>query len=396
MLPVSELLKVAQGHAHEPTGRGAQGRFAAGGATVPVVVVWNVNRQCNMRCPHCYASASTAPGRDELSTNEARRLIDELAERGVAILIFSGGEPLLREDLPGLIDYARGRGLHPQLSTNGVLIDIAMAQRLRAAGVQYVGISIDGLAEFNDAYRGLEHGFARASAGLQNAKAAGMRTGLRVTLTRENREQLSPLLEHARELKADRFYVSHLVYSGRALRSRHNDLTPSESREQLHALFSKGDELLRQRVPLEIVTGGNDSDGPALLLWLERHYGTAARQRVEVKLRQRGGNSAGEKLLNIDHRGEVHPDQFWSSASLGNLRNQRFSQILQHPLRQQLRVRRALLHGRCGGCSFQAMCGGSHRERALAVTRNMWSPDPACVMTDAEIGLVESTRKGVA
>ncbi|MBI2828325.1 MAG: radical SAM protein, partial [Acidobacteria bacterium] len=144
MLEVTELLNVALGHAApERVAARAPARYAAR-APAPPVVVWNVCRHCNLRCPHCYAAATSTPSPDDLTTAEARRLIETLAEAGVRVLILSGGEPLLRQDLVELAAHARTVGLRPMLSTSGVLLDEPMAAALAAAGVSYAGVSLDG------------------------------------------------------------------------------------------------------------------------------------------------------------------------------------------------------------------------------------------------------------
>ncbi|MCC6214121.1 MAG: radical SAM protein [Polyangiaceae bacterium] len=390
---VTDLLRAARDPAAAQATRArAPQRFSGPARGVPVVV-WNVVGHCNLSCPHCYAAASLAPSAHDLRTDEALRLLEQLAETGTQVIIFSGGEPLLRGDLFELIERAVALGLSPQLSTNGTLLDDTTAARLREAGVRYVGVSVDGTRPFNDRYRGMVGAFQRASDGLRAARRAGMRTGLRLTLSRANAEQLEAVLAHATELGVDRFYVSHLVYSGRAARMADADLLPAESRAVLERLFELALGQLGDGVGPEVVTGGNDSDGPALLLWLEARLGREASARAEALLAARGGNSAGEKLLDIDHLGRVHPDQFWQAARLGDVRHTSFAEILRHPLLAQLRDRTRLLTGRCGECRWLELCRGSHRERALAVHHDPWAPDPACVMTDAEIGRAPSLRK---
>lgn len=385
MLMVTDLLELATGRTRpaEVTAR-SPSRFQPSGRA-PFVVVWNVCRHCNMTCPHCYAAAGPRPSSNDLTTQEGLRLLDDLADAGVRFVIFSGGEPLLRADLFELMAHARARGLAPQLSTNGVFIDPSTAERLAEVGVQYVGVSLDGLPDFNDAYRGLEGGFHRAVEGLRNARRAGLRTGLRMTVTRHNDTQLDALVEQARAIPVDRFYVSHLVYSGRGRRLVGADLSPEDARRLLDRLFALASELLADGEPLRLVTGGNDSDGPALLRWVHDRHGPDAASRVRGALEQRGGNSAGERVMCIDHLGRVHPDQFWQAANLGNVRRQPFAQILDHPLLAQLRDRSAHLGGRCRDCPHLSLCRGSHRERALFATGDVWAPDPACVMTDAEV-----------
>ena len=387
MLPVTDLLEVARGRAASAVLRArAPQRFGDALERAPVIV-WNVCTHCNMACPHCYAAAVAKPTPTDLDTDEALRLLDDLAQCGVRILVFSGGEPLLRPDLFRLLRHASDLGISPQLSSNGVLLDESVAQRLAEAGVAYAGISIDGPQDFNDAYRGLEGGYEAALRGLRFAKAAGLRTGMRMTLTRLNVENLTAMVDVAAEAGADRFYVSHLLYSGRGFRVASDDLSRAEARATLRRLFERADALLDADQGPRIVTGSNDSDGPFLLRWIEERRGRDARASVQKLLVERGGNSAGERILNIDARGRVHPDQFWRSAVLGDVRKQPFAEILRHPLREELRNRLDHITGRCAACSERALCRGSHRERALARHRDAWASDPACVMEDAEIGV---------
>ncbi|MBL8739930.1 MAG: radical SAM protein, partial [Myxococcales bacterium] len=350
----------------------------------------------NMTCPHCYVAAGAKPSPGDLDTEQSKRVIDDLAVSGVTTLIVSGGEPLLRADVFELIERARSRGLSVQLSTNGVLIDGAVATRLKHLGIAYVGVSIDGPADLNDRYRGLDGGFDRAVSALGHLRAAGIRTGLRTTLTLQNVAFLPEMLELA-VATADRFYVSHLVYAGRALKMIGDDLTPERTRASLFWLFERASELLREGHALRVVTGGNDSVAGLFLRWAQVRFGAEAGENLLALLRRRGGNSAGEKLLNIDHRGCVHPDQFWQGTSLGRLPDQRLLDVLRHPLLHQLSHREERLTGRCGECSDRALCRGSHRERAEATHGSLWASDPACVLTDDEIGLYgDRPRKGLA
>ncbi|MBW2269912.1 MAG: radical SAM protein [Deltaproteobacteria bacterium] len=389
MLPVSDLLEVARNPDSGADVRArAPRRFGGSGEQAPVVI-WNVCMHCNMACPHCYAAAVSQPSPTDLTPAEGLDLIDQMAACGVQVVIFSGGEPLLRPDLFELMSRARDAGIAPQLSTNGVLIDGEMAQRIAAAGVEYVGVSIDGLEGFNDAYRGLTGGFHAALNGLRHAKAAGLRTGLRMTLTRLNVDEIDAMLDIAADVAADRFYVSHLVYSGRGFQVADDDLSRAQARAALEHLFERAEALLVAGRGPRIVTGSNDSDGPFLLRWIERRLGAGAAQPVRRLLAERGGNSAGERILNIDSRGRVHPDQFWRQAVLGDLRKASFATILEHPMRKELRDRLERLSGRCGVCNERALCRGSHRERALARYRDPWASDPACVMEDEEIGTID-------
>ncbi len=384
MLPVSDLLEIVTTKKDgNDVSNNAPQRFSAVGTASPVII-WNVCGHCNMTCPHCYAVATKAPSAKDLSTEEGLRLIDDLADNGIKVVIFSGGEPLLRPDLLELIQHAKSRGLFPQLSTNGVFITESKAAELAKAGIGYVGISIDGLPSFNDAYRGLEGGHDLALRGLQNSKQAGMRTGLRITLTARNADHLNPMLKAAQEVSADRFYVSHLLYSGRGFKMSNEDLGRDKTRSLLGDLFESAEQLLNANSPTRIVTGSNDSDGPFLLRWIQERFGADAALPVEKLLRERGGNSAGEKILNITHKGNVHPDQFWRQQTLGNVRHETVAEILANPFRQDLAQRATKLTGRCSTCRYIDLCRGSHRERALAEHGDHWASDPACVLLDTE------------
>lgn len=350
------------------------------------VIVWNVNNLCNMTCPHCYASAVRRRSESrELSTEECKQIIDRLADWGVRVLIFSGGEPLLREDLFQLLQYATSKGLHPQLSTNGVRITNERAQRLKDAGVEYVGVSLDGKPEFNDAYRGIHGGFSRALDGLRFIREAGLKTGVRMTVHQRNKADLMWLLDLAVEERFSRFYISHLLYSGRADAMSDDDLGAEDSRTLMNQVFEKSRALLKKGSQTQVVSGGNDADGPYLMLWVREKLGVEAARKVMDLLRLRGGNSAGEKIWNIDHRGEVYADQFFRSMTAGNILKDTPDTIYKSRLFRQLRDRENRLKGRCTECLHLPLCRGSHRERALFATRDLWGSDPACYLDDAMI-----------
>ncbi|MFW5936493.1 MAG: radical SAM protein, partial [Desulfosalsimonas sp.] len=139
------------------------------------VVVWNITQRCNLRCIHCYAHAKAGLQENELSTAEGKALIDDLADMGAPVLLLSGGEPLMRPDLPELAEYAVNRGMRAVISTNGTLIDRDTARVLKDIGLSYVGISLDGNRQVNDRFRGMEGAFDQAMKGIENCRAAGIK-----------------------------------------------------------------------------------------------------------------------------------------------------------------------------------------------------------------------------
>ena len=357
-------------------------RYGAGFAPV---VVWNVTNVCNMACPHCYSAAKHKPGPGELTHSQATRLIDNLARGGVRILIFSGGEPLLRPDTLDLIRYAGDKNILCHLSTNGVYLTTNTVLELKDAGVGYVGVSLDGMPDFNDDYRKLKDAYNLALSGVLRARDAGMITGVRMTLSQTNRSHLDPLLDMAKSEDLSRFYISHLVYSGRGKGYARHDLTPERSAELMNDLFEKAFELARRDERLKIVTGGNDVDGALLYKFVKAKLGDLPAQQVYKALQRKGGNSAGEKMINIDEKGLVHPDQFWRDLTLGNILESELSDILNCDWALKLRNRSAYLKGKCAECKFIDICRGSHRERALAATGDVWAPDPACYLGEEEV-----------
>ncbi|MBI3394802.1 MAG: radical SAM protein [Spirochaetia bacterium] len=391
MLPITDSLHQILEHDSPKTD--TAGRYQA---NPPPVVIWNVTNTCNMACPHCYSTAKRAVSADELSHEDALQLVDDLAAAGIRVLIFSGGEPLLRPDLFDLIQKANEQGIHCQLSTNGVLIDPAAAGRLKSAGVRYVGVSIDGLPDVNDTYRGLDGAYERALDGIRNSMRAGINAGLRITVSRINVSHVDSLLELCIKENIQRFYVSHLVYSGRGAGFSRNDLSPDEARAFVTHLFDRALELVERRSPVRIVTGGNDSDGVLLLLYVMQRYGEAATARLQTLLARRGGNSAGEKVINIDHKGNVHPDQFWRSVSMGNVKEDSLLSILKSPLVETLRNRTRYLKGKCASCAALPLCRGSHRERAEAAFGDIWAEDPSCILTDQDQNILAARENAAA
>ncbi len=350
------------------------------------LVVWNVTLRCNLRCTHCYNRAGCDTHDGELTSEEGEALIDNLSEMGVPVLLFSGGEPLLRDDLFRLAAHAADRGIRPVLSTNGTLITADVAEALRRAGFQYIGVSIDGMSETHDRFRCRQGAFTDAWKGIRGAREAGLKTGVRFTVTRDNVEDLPSVLDQAVAEKVGRFCLYHLVYSGRGAELADRDLTAVQRRRLVEWLVERTEELHRGGHDIEILTTDNHADGVFLYRMIVERDPDRAGEVAEL-LAMHGGCSAGRKFANIDARGDVHACQFWGHESLGNVRDQPFSSIWRredHPLLCSLKEAHVHLTGRCGSCAYREYCGGC-RIRAAAANGDVWGADPSCYLSDEEI-----------
>jgi len=353
------------------------------------VVVWNMTRRCNLRCIHCYAHARSRADEDELTTAEGRALLDDLAAFGVPVVLFSGGEPLLRPDLPELAAYAVGRGMRAVISTNGTLIDAETARTLKRIGLSYVGISLDGLEEVNDRFRGVPGAFRAALEGIRRCQEAGIKVGLRFTINRHNVGEIPAVFRLIEEMDIPRVCFYHLVYAGRGSALVDQDLGPAETRRTVDLILDETRRLHAAGKPKEVLTVDNHADGPYVYLRLLREDPARAAEVLEL-LRWNEGNNSGRGIGCVGWSGEVHADQFWRHLSFGNVRRRPFSQIwndTSHPVLARLKEKKKYVTGRCARCRWLDVCGGNFRVRAEAVTGDLWAPDPACYLTDEEIAL---------
>lgn len=358
------------------------------------VVVWNVGRRCNLHCVHCYSDSSNRAYPGELTTGEGFALLDDLADFGIPVLLLSGGEPLMRPDIFELIAHARAVGLRVTLSTNGTLITPEVAERLRELEVSYVGISLDGIGLTNDMFRGHKGAFDKAMAGFRNCRAVGQRVGLRMTLTRRNCQDLEEIFDFIEAEEIDRACFYHLVYSGRG--SAADELTPEVARAAVETILRRTRDFAERGLRKEIFTVDNPADGPYLYMKLLGEDPERAAEVLALLAWNGGGlHSSGVGIADVDFLGNVHPDQFWMSHTLGNVKERKFSEIwqdLSDPLLAGLRDRAPLLGGRCGACQWRDVCGGGFRVRALQVHGDPWAEDPGCYLTDEECGLTPGSR----
>ncbi|MFO7643823.1 MAG: 12,18-didecarboxysiroheme deacetylase [Desulfosarcina sp.] len=351
------------------------------------VVVWNVTRQCNLKCVHCYAHATAAAVADELSTSEGHALIDDLARFGAPVILFSGGEPLVRNDLPQLAAYAVSKGMRAVISTNGTLITPDVARTLKAIGLSYVGISLDGMRAINDRFRGVPGAYDKALAGIRNCQAAGIKVGLRFTINRFNVGDIPAIFDLLEQMQIPRVCFYHLVYAGRGSKMVQEDLSRAETRQAVDLIIDRTRALYAKGLAKEVLTVDNHADGPYLYLRLLKEDPRRAAEVLEL-LKMNEGNNSGRGIGCVSWDGEVYADQFWRHHSFGNVRQRPFSQIWTQPedeLLRKLKHKKEYVTGRCAGCAWLDICAGNFRVRAEAIHGDVWAPDPACYLTDEEI-----------
>ncbi len=351
------------------------------------VVVWNITRQCNLKCVHCYAHARNISFENELSTKEGKNLIDDLAQFGVPVLLFSGGEPTIRQDLPELAAYAVKKGMRAVISTNGTLISEEMARTLKEIGLSYVGISLDGMEEIHDRFRGVKGAFKSAIEGIKNSKKAGIKVGLRFTINKINASEITNIFNLLEDMDIPRACFYHLVYAGRGSKLVKEDLSHKETREAVDLIMDLTKKLHEKGKPKEVLTVDNHADGPYVYLRLLKENPERAGEVLEL-LKMNEGNNSGRGIGCISWDGEVYADQFWRHYSFGNIRNRPFSEIwtdTSEPLMKKLKEKKKYVKGRCATCRWLDICAGNFRVRAEAVTGDVWAPDPACYLTDEEI-----------
>ena len=349
------------------------------------VVVWNITSACNLKCIHCYASAGKASG--ELNTDQGFELIDNLSDYGSPVILFSGGEPLMRRDLPKLIDHAVKKDLRAVISTNGTLITKDTAMELSDYGLSYIGVSLDGLQEINDAFRGVDGAFTAAMNGIYNAMHQGIKVGLRFTMNKGNVREIPRIFDLMKAEGIPRICFYHLVYTGRAKELMEEDLSHEQTRETLNLIMDRTRDMIDEGRNVEVLTVDNHADGPYLYLRMKEHDDPRTDDVLEL-LRMNGGNSSGLGIGCINWDGDVYPDQFWRHHVLGNVTEHPFSAIWEdrdNVFLQKLKDKKAHVKGRCRSCRWLDVCAGNFRARAEAATDDPWGEDPACYLSDEEI-----------
>ena len=360
--------------------------FHSAGERRPIVV-WNITRRCNLRCVHCYSDSEPKSYGGELTFREAKRVIDDLAKFGIPALLFSGGEPLTHPDFFAIARYASEAGLRLTLSTNGTLLRRAAAYSLKQMGFSYVGISLDGIGDVHDKFRGKRGAFDGAVDAFRNCRKVDQKSGLRLTLSRNTIDELDNILDFIEEENIPRVCFYHLVFSGRG--SSLEAVEPERLRGALDTILARLEAWQARGIQREVLTVDQPADGAYLYMkLLEKDADRAASALKLMEWNGGGAHSSGVGIANIDSQGNVHPDQFWQTHNLGNVRERPFSEIWSRSdddILSGLRNRLPRLGGRCAKCRFLRICGGGFRVRAVQVHNDPWASDPGCYLHDEEV-----------
>ncbi|MEM5883038.1 MAG: radical SAM protein [Candidatus Aenigmatarchaeota archaeon] len=348
----------------------------------PFLVVWDYTKACNLRCKHCYENALPKPAPDELTTQEAFKVIDEFASAGVVALAFAGGEPLMRKDFFEVVSYATKKDFYVSLATNGTLITKEVARKLKDSCVQYVEISLDGFEKTHDKFRGIPGAWKKTVEGIKNCVKVGIDTCVATTTTRYNLKEIPKLMEFAeKELCVDRFIVFNYVPTGRGKEIIEEDLTPEEREELLQFLYSK---LISPNCKLDVfstapqyaVTSLKYTDGPLIAThFTNEGMIRLLKGRTKVLTEFIGGCGAGRLYCGMEPNGDIQPCVF-IPIKIGNIRKQKLVEIWRNsPVLKEIRERDKF-EG-CGKCKYKYVCGGC-RARAYGYFKNLKAPDPSC------------------
>ncbi|UCG48349.1 MAG: radical SAM protein [Phycisphaerales bacterium] len=369
-------------------GRSDDLRYGPSAARAPVAV-YNCVAACNLRCVHCYSSSDAGRRYPLLNTDQSKKLLAQLADADCPVVLFSGGEPLLRPDLFELLVEAKRIGLRTVISTNGTLIDLATARKLAELDLAYVGISIDGPEDFHDRFRQSDGCFKAALAGFQNCRDAGLRTGLRFTITKQNAPHVPAVFDVAAEAGIRRLCWYHLVRSGRASDMAGLTVTSEQTRQVLDVILDRTDEFVKRDLVDEVLTVGNHADGPYLLLRMQKENRPGLDEARRLLL-ARGGNKVGEKIASVGWDGSVYADQFWRNYCLGNITDRPFKKIwadTSNPVLARLRDKSTFADPRCLKCRFFDLCRGNYRFLGSNPADDNWLNEPPCYLADEEIGI---------
>ncbi len=315
---------------------------------VPLVVSWNITRKCNLKCPHCYINATHQQLKNELTTEESKNLIDQICEVSRPLLILSGGEPLLRNDVAELVRYGAEKGLKMGLGSNGSLINYADAKKLKEAGIETVSISLDShIPEQHDKFRGVSGSWEKAVNAIKALQKTGVLVQVNTTVTQQNYDQIDDIMSLAEKLGVENFHLFFLVPTGRGVKIA--DISPAQYEGMIQTAFAKAAKHKLNVRP---------SCAPQFMR-IAKDMGLDMRQWIR-------GCIAGLYYCRIYPNGDITPCPYLP-IKLSNIREKSFKEIwFNSEVFKSLRDFNAL-KGKCGICNYRALCGGC-RARAYGLS----------------------------
>ncbi|NHW23246.1 MAG: radical SAM protein [Archaeoglobales archaeon] len=344
----------------------------------PFQVVWDITYACNLKCRHCYATAGKRL-EDELTTDEALETIDNLARLGVTIIAFSGGEPLVRKDIFQLTSYAAEKGIYVAIATNGTLISEEMAKKMKESGVSYLQISLDGLRETHDAFRGISGCFDRTVEGIKNAVKHGFFVNVSMTVTKLNYEEVPAVIELCERLGVDWFMHYNFVPTGRGREIAGLDISPDQRERLLKMLYERNGKSklsLLSTAPQFARVALQCNGGIIPTHFYNVNAGERLRQLAEFI----GGCGAGRFYFAIKANGNITPCVFFPLV-VGNVRVDDLEDLWKRNEVFEALRDKDKVEG-CGECSYRYVCGGC-RARAYNYFGNYLKPDPGCIRNKA-------------
>ncbi|MHA1410377.1 MAG: radical SAM protein [Candidatus Odinarchaeia archaeon] len=370
----------------------------------PFQVVWNVTRKCNLKCKHCYENAGKADP-DELTTEEAIEVIDRLANAGVVILAFSGGEPTIRKDILKLINRAHKKGIYVACATNALrFADREVVKKFKKAGLQFAQISLDGLdPKTHDEFRGVKGAFEKTVQGIKNCVAEGLFVEVATTATHYNYKEIPDLIKFVDKLGVDWFMVYNFVPTGRGVDIIDQDLTPQEREELLQTLWDAlndpkikvnclstapqfariAQEDYKRKMGLSV----SSVDGQCEQVVVPTHfYNPSFSGKLQNLAGFIGGCGAGRFYMAIEPNGDVYPCVFFPHEEFvraGNIKTDDFEEIWTKNVIFMESRNKDLLKGNCGTCEYKYTCGGC-RARSYNYFKDILAPDPGCIRNTAE------------
>jgi radical SAM protein with 4Fe4S-binding SPASM domain len=351
----------------------------------PFLVVWNSTNACNLHCRHCYQSAISRPTPDELNTAERLKVVDRLADEGVAYISLSGGEPLMRNDFFEVAARICQRDMGLALATNGTMLTAARAKRLAELGCSFVQVSLDGTRQTHDKFRGLDGAFDKTLKGIKNAVDAGLNTEVAMTVTSQNLDEVSEVIDITESLGAGTFMHYNFIPAGRGKEIMNKDLSPQQRESLLEELATEGERrninVLSTAPQFSRVCMGGRHSISSLTHFDSIGQNKQLADKVEFLAEFVGGCGAGRLYCGLQPNGDIIPCVFLPKT-LANIRYNNLVDVWQNSDFLAKMRQRNSFKGQCSECAYLKVCGGC-RARAFGYFNDVQGPDPGCIRNAA-------------